>query len=116
MSVARLVDPWSRPHELSDDLESFFWVLMYEVVRYRNDQFRGLLEGIRQVFDQQSESDKAGMVWGGCGKLTCLANARFSQRTIEYLVHTPCSAITEEMRSLFNDLGRYTAEWNLLSP
>ncbi|KAI0247320.1 kinase-like domain-containing protein, partial [Lactifluus subvellereus] len=34
ISIARLLDPWSRPHEVSDDLESFFWVLLYEVVRY----------------------------------------------------------------------------------
>lgn len=56
------MDPWSRPHELSDDLESFFWVLMYEVVCHRNDRHRDLPKIIREVFDQQSEPNK-GMVW-----------------------------------------------------
>ncbi|KAI0294370.1 hypothetical protein BC826DRAFT_865491, partial [Russula brevipes] len=33
ISVARLLDPWSSPHQVSDDLESFFWVLLYQIVR-----------------------------------------------------------------------------------
>jgi hypothetical protein len=98
-----LMDPWSRPHELSDDLESFFWVLMYEVVRHRNDQLRDLPEMIRKVFDQQSEPNK-GMVWGGSEKRHCLVNFALSRDTIKYLVQAPCSAIIEKMRSLFHDL------------
>ena len=105
MSIERLVDPWSRPHQLSDDLESFFWVLMYEVVRYRNDQLRYLPKAIREVFDQQSEPDEAGLIWGGDEKWMSLANHTLGQITIECLVQTPCSAIIEEMRSLFHDLN-----------
>ncbi|VDC00191.1 unnamed protein product [Peniophora sp. CBMAI 1063] len=35
LSVALLRKPFDRTHELSDDLESFFWVLLYVVLRYR---------------------------------------------------------------------------------
>ncbi|KAI0305794.1 hypothetical protein B0F90DRAFT_925244 [Multifurca ochricompacta] len=31
ISIWRLLDPSFRPHALSDDLESFFWVLLYEI-------------------------------------------------------------------------------------
>jgi len=37
ISVARLLDPWLTPHQISDDLESFFWVLIYQVVRGRDE-------------------------------------------------------------------------------
>ncbi|VDC07972.1 unnamed protein product [Peniophora sp. CBMAI 1063] len=35
LSVALLSQPNTKAHELSDDLESFFWVLLYVVLRYR---------------------------------------------------------------------------------
>ncbi|KAH9992533.1 hypothetical protein BJV74DRAFT_771667, partial [Russula compacta] len=33
ISITRLRDPLTGPHEVSDDLESFFWVLLYLVVK-----------------------------------------------------------------------------------
>jgi hypothetical protein len=102
ISIARLLDPWSRPHEVSDDLESFFWVLMYQVVRYRNTVL-DLTDSMQDVFDYHSKPDSEGIVKGGKGKLDCLSDRRFSSRVIKAIVETPCSKIIEEMRSLFRD-------------
>lgn len=104
MSIARLLDPYSRAHEVSDDLESFFWVLVYEVVRYKNDKGMNLEDSMKHVFDWHSEPDKAGFVKGGDGKLDCVAGIKFSASIIETLVETPCCAIIEEMRSVLHDL------------
>jgi Fungal protein kinase len=104
ISIARLVDPSSRPHGVSDDLESFFWVLLYEVVRYRNTFKGSLMTEIQAVFDQYSEPDDEGFVRGGKGKLTCLADIELHSRLLERFVKTPCRDIIEEMRSLFYDL------------
>ena len=103
ISIARLLDPWSRPHEVSDDLESFFWVLMYEVVRYRSTA-TNLWNAMRYVFDHHSEPDEEGIVTGGDGKLACVADAKLSSGAIIDIVETPCFEIIEEMRSLFRDL------------
>ena len=51
ISVARLLDPWSTPHQISDDLESFFWVLLYQVVRGR-DETKAYRRDMAYVFDQ----------------------------------------------------------------
>jgi len=116
ISIARLLDPWSRPHEVSDDLESFFWVLMYEVVRYRNVTTMDLGELMRQVFDDHSEPDAAGIVRGGDGKLNCVvAGTKISSLLILSLVKTPCHMILEEMRSLFGDLYRHIESGNVFS-
>jgi hypothetical protein len=98
------MDPWSRPHEVSDDLESFFWVLMYEVVRYRNDKAKDFAEAMQFVFDTHTAPDKAGVVRGGDGKLICVFGYKLSRKVIRGLVKTPCRKIIEEMRSLFREL------------
>ena len=98
------MDPWSRPHEVSDDLESFFWVLMYEVVRYRNDKAKDFAEAMQFVFDTHTAPDKAGVVRGGDGKLNCVGGYKFSRKVIRGLVKTPCRKILEEMRSLFREI------------
>jgi Fungal protein kinase len=108
ISIARLVDPWSRPHEVSDDLESFFWVLLYEVVRYRNT-FKEILQAEMQiVFDQHTRPDTAGFVGGGKGKLACLADLELPRILLRNIVKTPCREIIEEMRSLFHGLYLHT--------
>ena len=103
--MALLRNPFLQPHKLSDDLESFFWVLMYEVARYRSHE--DLKEDMKQVFDQHSLPDDQGIVRGGDGKLTCLHNLRLSTMTIENIVKTPCHRIIEDVRSLFCDFYRY---------
>ena len=104
ISIARLRDPWSRAHEISDDLESFFWVLVYEIVRYRAKKTRTVEDHIRKIFDQHFEAEGTGMIKGGDGKLFFLGGVLFSTSFFKATVETPCRAIIEEMRSLLSDL------------
>src|SRR6266850_2808578 len=102
ISVARLLDPWSTPHQISDDLESFFWVLLYQIVRGR-DRKKALRQEMVDVFDQY-ESVKRNRSRGGKGKLNVLRDAVLSTRTIMGLTFkTPCSAMIEDLRALFNN-------------
>jgi hypothetical protein len=58
--------------EVWDDLEPFFLVLLYQVVKCRNSKGLGLEGQMRNVFDQQTEMDYNGTVAGGKGMLFCL--------------------------------------------
>ncbi|KAH9970557.1 hypothetical protein BGW80DRAFT_1446904 [Lactifluus volemus] len=101
---ACLLDPWSWPHEVSDDLESFFWVLLYEVVRYRNRRTTELKEIMQAVFDRHIHATRLGVTKGGDGKLTCVDGRKVSSAFIRRFVATPCRDIIEDMRYLFRDL------------
>jgi serine/threonine protein kinase len=102
-SIARIKEPWLRPHAVSDDLESFFWVLMYEIVRYRDYRDCKPLfseEHIQQVFGRPTGYfDKPYKE-----KLQCVFDYTFNSFIIKCLVETPCLEIIEEMRSLFGGL------------
>jgi hypothetical protein len=94
---------------VSDDLESFFWVLIYLVVKCRNITGEDLSENMKDVFDQHTDMDRNGNVTGGNGKLLCLYNRKFDKTTIRTLVKTPCRKIIEKLRSLFRDVN-YSVE------
>ncbi|KAI0296754.1 hypothetical protein B0F90DRAFT_1636125, partial [Multifurca ochricompacta] len=51
ISISRLREPQYTAHEVSDDLESFFWVLLYQIARFRNLGTMDLREDMQQVFD-----------------------------------------------------------------
>ncbi|KAH9017104.1 hypothetical protein EDB83DRAFT_2271270, partial [Lactarius deliciosus] len=72
ISIARLRDPSMRPHEVSDDLESFFWVLLYMVIKCRSVGKIDLSQDMQNVFDQSEDMDDDGIIRGGRGKLNCL--------------------------------------------
>jgi hypothetical protein len=105
ISISRLRDSSTRPHQVSDDLESFFWVLLYLVVKCRNITGEDLSENMKDVFDQHTDMDRNGNVTGGKGKLLCLHNDEFDKSTIRTLVYTPCRKIIEKLRSLFRDVN-----------
>ncbi|KAH9017119.1 hypothetical protein EDB83DRAFT_2679871 [Lactarius deliciosus] len=107
ISIARLRNPSMRPHEVSDDLESFFWVLLYMVAKCRNIGKVNLSQEMQNVFDQSDDMDDDGIIRGGRGKLYCLRQAALDPTTVEDLVKTPCKSIIEELRSLFNNLYRH---------
>ncbi|KAH9000869.1 hypothetical protein EDB86DRAFT_3242278 [Lactarius hatsudake] len=94
MSIARLQDSSTRPHEVSDDLESFFWVLLYLVVKCK-------------TFSTKCDTDDDGITRGGRGKLYCLRQGDLGHVIVEFLVQTPCRDIIEELRSLFDNLYRH---------
>ena len=105
ISISRLNDPSTRPHQVSDDLESFFWVLLYLVVKCRNSTQGKVSERMKDVFDQHTDMDHNGNVTGGRGKQRCLHNEEFDRAMIRTLVNTPCRDIFEKLRSLFRDVN-----------
>ncbi|KAH8984954.1 hypothetical protein EDB92DRAFT_1950421 [Lactarius akahatsu] len=94
MSIARLQDSSTRLHEVSDDLESFFWVLLYLVVKCKSVGKINLSQNMQSVFDQSDGDD--GIRQGDLGPVI-----------VEFLVETPCRDIIEELRSLFDNLYRH---------
>jgi hypothetical protein len=88
---------------VSDDLESFFWVLLYLVVKCRNSTGEDLSEGMKDVFDQHTDMDRNGNVTGGKGKLFCLRDGELNSSIVYDLVKTPCGDIIEGFRALFHD-------------
>ena len=105
--MARLCDPSSRPHEVSDDLESFSWVLLYLVAKCRNVRAVDLVEDMQHVFNHHKNMDCTGMVIGGGGKMACLRDARLDRTIVRALVQTPCKGIIEDFRALFRDFYLY---------
>ena len=114
MSISRLVDPSTRPHEVSDDLESFFWVLLYQVVKCRNSK-RNLEQEIQDVFDQRIKMDQNGDFRGGTGKRMCLYRVLLDKKIVRHLVKTPCRRIIEELRALFFNFHLFNKEGPSLS-
>ena len=109
ISISRLSDSSTRPHQVSDDLESFFWVLLYLVVKCRNITGEDLSEKMKDVFDQHTDMDRNGNVTGGEGKLLFLHGKKFDKTMIRALVYTPCRNIIEKLRSLFRHVN-YSVE------
>ncbi|KAH8998184.1 hypothetical protein EDB92DRAFT_1337114 [Lactarius akahatsu] len=107
ISIARLRNPSMRPHEVSDDLESFFWVLLYMVVKCRSVGKIDLSQDMQSVFDQSEDMDDDGIIRGGRGKLHCLRQGVLGPRIVRGFVQTPCKNIIEDLRSLFNNLYRH---------
>ena len=92
---------------MSDDLESFFWVLLYLFVNCRNTTGEDLSEDMKDVFDQHTDMDRNGNVTGGKGKLFCLRDGELNSSVIYDLVKTPCGDIIEDLRTLFHDYYLY---------
>ncbi|KAI9444193.1 hypothetical protein H4582DRAFT_1069617 [Lactarius indigo] len=107
ISIARLRDPSARPHEVSDDLESFFWVLLYLVVKCKSPGKLDLSKEMQNVFDQNEDMDDDGIIRGGRGKICCLGQKDLGGAIVGSLIETPCKDIIEELRSLFNNLYRH---------
>jgi hypothetical protein len=72
ISITGSLDPWSWPHRVSDDLESFFWVLLYQVCRYRSRWTDALKGVVRTVFDSHVTDSSNGVTTGGLWKLSCV--------------------------------------------
>jgi hypothetical protein len=116
MSIARLVNPSIRPHDVSDDMESFFWVLLYQIAKYRKTEL-DFSSDIKRVFYQYPGSDSDDYYAGGSkGKTFCLKNCALDPVVIECLVGTPCRNIIEDLRTLFHDFYGYRQPGHYLCP
>ncbi|KAI0064454.1 hypothetical protein BV25DRAFT_1800059 [Artomyces pyxidatus] len=100
MSAARLKDPQARRHELPDDLESFLWVLTYDLFRHRPILPSTIELNVKEIFHQQSMCSD-GLARGGDGKILFLLGVKLSRRAIEAHYPPPCAALIQDLRSLF---------------
>ncbi|KAI0295343.1 hypothetical protein B0F90DRAFT_1638040, partial [Multifurca ochricompacta] len=107
ISTWRLLDPSFRPHEVSDDLESFFWVLVYEIAKCRSPRKMDMTADMQYVFDMHSDVGSDGLVRGGLGKFSFLQGVPITPGDIDMFVETPCADIIEELRTLFQDFYRH---------
>ena len=94
-------DPSSRPHEVSDDLESFFWVLLYLVAKYRKVRAKPLVDDMRKVFDHHEDMGCTCLVAGGLGKLGCVRDWYLDKSMVRALARSPCKDIIEDFRAIF---------------
>ncbi|KAI0297791.1 hypothetical protein B0F90DRAFT_1669320 [Multifurca ochricompacta] len=104
ISIWRLLEPSLRRHEICDDLESFFWVLVYQIAKCRSPGKTDTSMAMQLVFDGHSVVGSDNLVRGGVGKFYFLRGSHILPDTIEWLAATPCSDIVEELRTLFCDL------------
>ncbi|KAH9961812.1 hypothetical protein BC827DRAFT_1267471 [Russula dissimulans] len=104
MSAARLIDPITRRHNLADDLESFLWVLLYQVTKHRNTACMDLSSEMWNIFNSHTTTNRDGDPRGGVGKLCFLRGLELHPEVVKLFVKTPCRNIIEELRDLFHDL------------
>ncbi|VDC07239.1 unnamed protein product [Peniophora sp. CBMAI 1063] len=85
LSCALLEQPSDKVHEISDDLESFFWVLLFVVLRYRYGPFEWASPGYDKTFQEyllrlfEWRQDSGEFITGGQQKRTFLLVGQFGE-------------------------------------
>ncbi|KAI0273356.1 hypothetical protein BC834DRAFT_204192 [Gloeopeniophorella convolvens] len=108
ISTGLLIRPSSKFHELSDDLESFFWVLIYQLFRFRipSEAMTAVyLPQVQFIFNQCCPSEK--VATGGIGKRQFLAGTS-GPYTLSLFVKTRCLDIVKEIHALFRSAYHLT--------
>ncbi|KAI0046128.1 hypothetical protein FA95DRAFT_1607126 [Auriscalpium vulgare] len=100
MSGLRLANP-AKPHELSDDLESFVHVLTYNLVLYRPMGNDTVSSNVRFVFDDYSVRKRDKVAVGGDGKVSFFGNTILRNSMFRDALPDPCATVVEELRNLF---------------
>ena len=90
MSIRLLQDP-NKAHELLDDLESVFWVLVYGALKRYLSPNQPSITGLMNMFDEE-RVDQDNIIIGGQGKANCLwagrlQHAQFTCASLQGLVH-----------------------------
>ncbi|KAI0042693.1 hypothetical protein FA95DRAFT_1564058 [Auriscalpium vulgare] len=105
MSGLRLANP-GKPHELSDDLESFVHVLTYNLVLYRPMENDGVSEDVRTVFEGYSVRAKDKIIVGGGGKISFFLDGTLPDKLFREALPDPCTKTVRDLRELFAPLYR----------
>ncbi|KAI0270559.1 hypothetical protein BC834DRAFT_841404 [Gloeopeniophorella convolvens] len=114
LSINRLMRPQASPHTLVDDLGSFFWVLLYNVVRYQNIQqiddevFR---KTFSEVFNAHSNAD--GWRIGGAGKLQFLRGGHFPEKALRPALCKPLRQLIKALRATFAAFHLFTEDFTV---
>ncbi|KAF9553266.1 hypothetical protein CPC08DRAFT_645826, partial [Agrocybe pediades] len=66
-------------HTLQDDIESFYWVILYVVLRYMDHNYRSSIEEIINFVFKEYRGQDVDNISGGTGKSTHLNGAVFSR-------------------------------------
>ncbi|KAI0308555.1 hypothetical protein OF83DRAFT_228905 [Amylostereum chailletii] len=112
MSYALLCSPYHKNQDLADDLEAFFWVLIYHILRFRptvrkNDGEELYIE-FSELFDQYSSKDVDGSeAVGGRGKQSFFYDLLFCDEQIDLSVKKygfpePLACLIGDFRYLFS--------------
>ncbi|KAI9438425.1 hypothetical protein F5148DRAFT_1293949 [Russula earlei] len=99
ISTGLLLHPHARSHQISDDIESFYWVLIYIVMKCRHSAIEGQSQDMQRVFDGYRDVDEDGVIRGGDRKLSFLHKLMLHPDTFGF-VPEPCRQIIEELRTL----------------
>ncbi|KAI9509333.1 hypothetical protein F5148DRAFT_1283025 [Russula earlei] len=99
ISTGLLLHPHARSHQISDDIESFYWVLIYIVMKCRHSAIEGQSQDMQHVFDGYRDVDEDGVIRGGDGKLSFLHKLMLHPDSFGF-VPEPCCQIIEELRTL----------------
>ena len=105
MSTQLLVCP-GKVHELCDDLESFWFVLLFEGLHFVKHNEPGDID-MAIIFDQASVSPATGTHTGGLGKLHLyLKNSRLMNRELKF-ESKPFTTLVRQIYRLFQSLNAH---------
>ncbi|KAI9512276.1 hypothetical protein F5148DRAFT_1146163 [Russula earlei] len=97
--------PATQSHGLPDDLESFYWVLLYMVMKYQHPKFKDISQDMQDVFDGYRYTGHNHVAQGDKGKLLFLDTRVLSPTFIKQKIRSlPCREIIEGLRTIFQDL------------
>ncbi|TFY79824.1 hypothetical protein EWM64_g4186 [Hericium alpestre] len=101
ISIA-ILEQRGKLHELSDDLESFFHVLLYHSLRYRaaSTGLKGLEDILHHLFDW-SDVDTDGHVFGGDGKRATFASSKLFGADFARVLPAPLAQLINDIRGIF---------------
>ncbi|KAI9459737.1 hypothetical protein F5148DRAFT_1150810 [Russula earlei] len=99
ISTGLLLHPHAQSHQISDDIESFYWVLIYIVMKCRHSVIEGQSQDMQHVFDGYRDVDDDGVIRGGDGKLSFLHKLILHLDSFGF-VPEPCRQIIEELCTL----------------
>ncbi|KAI0046129.1 hypothetical protein FA95DRAFT_1607127 [Auriscalpium vulgare] len=105
MSGLRLANP-EKPHELSDDLESFVHVLTYNLVLYRPMKNPTVSTNVHAVFDEYDVRPEDNVIIGGAGKGSFFLDGTLPDKIFRDALPGPCAKTVRDLRELFAPLYR----------
>ncbi|KAF4579732.1 hypothetical protein EYR36_001551 [Pleurotus pulmonarius] len=113
MSVGLLQQPNKR-HTTRDDLESFFWVILYYGLHYLPHTHRdSLAHMMKEVFDQYDFAERDGMARGGNNKDALVRRGRYlGSRRSQQFSFTGCQPLTEFLFDCLDLLGKWDLRYD----
>jgi len=102
----RILSVQGKIHELSDDLESHFFVLLFEALHFvKHNKPYGIV--MKNIFDQVDVDPETGNHGGGEGKMA-LYSGKFDVMTLQLgFTSNPFTTLIRGLYRLFRSLHRY---------